>query len=853
MYACPNCGANLTYDIKLGKLICEYCDSRFFPGDERLRWTGSKEAAVQAEPQPNVAQEMQVTIFTCPQCGGEMIASGLDVTGFCSYCGASNVLSSRIEGVRRPDKIIPFSITKEDCKQRYLKKAKKAVYSPKIFRDEAYIDRMRPLYVPYWLYRMDVQGNASFSGVTETFDGVSVVTQTDVVTTKVSGSYSDIPFDASSSFDDTIAEKIAPFELKKAKGFTPSYLAGAYANISDVTPGIYAEDARDKAAERVIRTMTKEGYLKNHVLIGGPKEGSRPGSGLPVSNEHADNALMPVWFLSFRRGKRVAYAAMNGQSGKMSCDFPISLLRFFLFSLLLAVPLFLLLNLAVTMLPSTGLFFSECLALITLLIYSHNYEAIRQRDLRTEDKGYYKDPIHLRERKQEEYGILLKGPFKKLYENQRAKTQRVKKMARDNRSQVILGYVLRTAGYIPFIILALIISHYSLLFFELVVVILFGVLSVGKLKGHIRPAALLLFLAAFAAWGIRFWDPVVDYYFYGGSIFVLGSVVGALVHVMNQYNLLSTRPLPQLRNVATEKNASFYTQAGRGLRSLLLVISAGAALALLVFSGQKALAEETSKVYTDPQTGYTAMIIDEADLLTEEEEARLLEQMKPLTAYGHGLLLTVTDSRLYDEIAEDLYHQYLGRDSGTMLLINMGSREIGLYSDGKNYDIITKTNAVTIADNIYYYARTGDWYTCCSKGFQDVLSLLGGSRIARPMKYIGNGLMALTVSILLNYLVLCLLMREKKAENEKLIGAPQGSLSHANDSQQILQTVEKFSLGLLLGQIVLFVLKIGFRVLLEGGGSSSGGGGGGGSSGGGHSGGGHSGGGHSGGGGSHRF
>ena len=711
MYACPNCGANLTYDIKLGKLICEYCDSRFFPGDERLRWTSSREAAapVQPEPQPNQPDEMQVTIFTCPQCGGEMIASGLDVTGFCSYCGAANILSSRIEGVRRPDKILPFNISKEDCKQRYLKKAKKAVYSPKIFRDEAYIDRMRPLYVPYWLYKMNVQGTAVFSGVQETYDGASVVTQTDVVTTRVSGQYSNIPFDASSSFDDTIAEKIAPFDLTKARSFTPEYLAGAYANISDVAPGIYAEDAKDKAAERVIRTMTKEGYLKNHVLIGGPKEGSRPGSGLPVTNEQAENALMPVWFLSFRRGKRVAYAAMNGQSGKMSCDFPISLLRFFLFSLILAVPLFLLLNLAVTMLPSTGLFFSECLALLTLLIYSHNYESIRQRDLRTEDKGYYKDPIHLRERKQEEYGILLKGPFKKLYENQRAKTQRVKKMAKDNRSQVILGYVLRTAGYIPFIILALIISHYSLLIFELVIVIVFGVLSVGKLKGHIRPAALLLFLAALVAWGIRLWDPVVDYYFYAGSIFVLGSVVGALVHVMNQYNMLSTRPLPQLKNVATEKSASFYTQAGRGLKSLLLVLSAGTTLALLLFSGQRVLADEADKVYTDPQTGYTVQVIDQADLLTEEEESKLLEEMKPMTAYGHGLLLTVTDEREFDQIAEDLYHQYLGRDSGTMLLINMGSREIGLYSDGKNYDLITKTNAVTIADNIYYYARTGDW------------------------------------------------------------------------------------------------------------------------------------------------
>ena len=122
----------------------------------------------------------------------------------------------------------------------------------------------------------------------------------------------------------------------------------------------------------------------------------------------------------------------------------------------------------------------------------------------------------------------------------------------------------------------------------------------------------------------------------------------------------------------------------------------------------------------------------------------------------------------------------------------------------------------------------------------------------RPMKYIGNGLMALTLSILLNYLLIGLLMRDKKSDTEALIGAPTGRIDHKNDSERVLSRVGKFSMGLLLGRIILFVLRIAFSLLAEGGGggggsSSSGGGG---SS---HSGGGGGGGGHSGGGGSHRF
>ena len=39
--------------------------------------------------------------------------------------------------------------------------------------------------------------------------------------------------------------------------------------------------------------------------------------------------------------------------------------------------------------------------------------------------------------------------------------------------------------------------------------------------------------------------------------------------------------------------------------------------------------------YTNPETSYQAMIIDELDLLTESEQAKLIEAMMPLTKYGN--------------------------------------------------------------------------------------------------------------------------------------------------------------------------------------------------------------------------
>ena len=113
MLACPGCGADLKYDINQGKLVCEYCSTDYSPTDDRLKQKAAQEEEV-----------INAKVFTCPQCGGEMYTTDIDATAYCSYCGASNILQSRLEGVDRPQKIIPFTVTKEECLKSFHKLAK---------------------------------------------------------------------------------------------------------------------------------------------------------------------------------------------------------------------------------------------------------------------------------------------------------------------------------------------------------------------------------------------------------------------------------------------------------------------------------------------------------------------------------------------------------------------------------------------------------------------------------------------------------------------------------------------------------------------------------------------------------
>lgn len=45
--------------------------------------------------------------------------------------------------------------------------------------------------------------------------------------------------------------------------------------------------------------------------------------------KEAASAMLPVWFLSYRNKDRVAYATVNGQTGKVAADIPVDSRKFY--------------------------------------------------------------------------------------------------------------------------------------------------------------------------------------------------------------------------------------------------------------------------------------------------------------------------------------------------------------------------------------------------------------------------------------------------------------------------------------------------------------------------------------------
>lgn len=263
----------------------------------------------------------------------------------------------------------------------------------------------------------------------------------------------------------------------------------------------------------------------------------------------------------------------------------------------------------------------------------------------------------------------------------------------------------------------------------------------------------------------------------------------------------------------------------------------------------KEQANQSKPVSTDnEETGFTVVVNDGAQLMTADECEKLAEEMQAITEFGHAAVVTIDQNPLgsTEDYAEKLYREYFGRENGTLLLIDMDERYIYFFSDGDNYNIISKRRAETITDNCYRYASKGEYYNCASEAMQQVDDLLNGRKIAQPMKYFSNAFLAILLALIINY------VRIRKVT----------SVTDRTISDMMKQTQGEFFSPLAVSVTHLGQEKLRMPESSSGGGSSLGGGfissggfsGGGFSSGGGHSGGGRSGGGgHSGGGGGHRF
>lgn len=373
MYECPNCNANLKFDIASQSLLCDHCGTHMDP------YAFQKER--DAEETQRIEDDYEITVFTCPQCGGELVSDDTTAATFCSFCGGSTILDSRISNKKRPKFIIPFKKTKEDCRKAYKKMMRRALFAPPEFKKEEYLSRFRSIYMPYWVYSAVKKGHVALETCKPVKHDHYEMDIFYLLESEMKAEYEGIAFDASENFSDALSNAISPFKWEEAQPFTPAFLSGFYADMENVDPKIYEDDVSEIMQDELCDKIGSEPICKEYQLTRYTKQKLRP------DRITWQLAMFPVWFLTYRYKDRVSYTVVNGQTGKAAGSIPVDKKRYMWGSLLLAIPIILLLNLFVSMQAPEMLFLAGILAAVCAFISVEQQKQLKAKEDYIDDEG----------------------------------------------------------------------------------------------------------------------------------------------------------------------------------------------------------------------------------------------------------------------------------------------------------------------------------------------------------------------------------------------------------------------------------------------------------------------------------
>ena len=148
MFKCENCGGELVYSIRDKNLKCSACNSIF-------------EISDMLDENEENAETLDMNVFTCPSCGGEIYSTNSTAASFCSFCGSHVTLTQKMVQWRKPEYIIPFKYTSEQAKELVAERLRQKLFVPSVLKNPANLNICRGIYIPYWVY--ETEGHIAFS------------------------------------------------------------------------------------------------------------------------------------------------------------------------------------------------------------------------------------------------------------------------------------------------------------------------------------------------------------------------------------------------------------------------------------------------------------------------------------------------------------------------------------------------------------------------------------------------------------------------------------------------------------------------------------------------------------------
>lgn len=332
-FSCPACGGEAEWNPGKSALVCPYCGTT---SPAELEETAEGETiirehdlatALRSIPEDQRGWQAARTSVRCQSCQAISVLEPEKVSQACDFCGATALVPEQEQKQPfRPESLLPMKVTAGEARQALRGWLKSRFWAPSDLGKKALTDQVRGLYIPYWTF--DAKAFARWTAESGTYYYVTQnvggktkrvrMTRWSHASGQLDHFFDDQLIAASRGVHGPLLHEVEPFDTARLVPYSASFLSGWVVERYQIDLVAAAASSRSRMDSTLRdmcgRAVPGDTYRNLDVQA-------------TYSGQTFKHILVPLWLLSYRYGSQTYQAAINGDSGRVAGEHPISWLK----------------------------------------------------------------------------------------------------------------------------------------------------------------------------------------------------------------------------------------------------------------------------------------------------------------------------------------------------------------------------------------------------------------------------------------------------------------------------------------------------------------------------------------------
>jgi DNA-directed RNA polymerase subunit RPC12/RpoP len=325
---CPSCGSNLAYSAELKKIACDYCGYK-----EDIDHSNDKILEQSLQDAVNssgsyVPEDVGKKVFDCQNCGAKFMVEAEQVKVNCGFCGSKNVnLEAFDHKYIQPIGIVPFYISRFEAEKIFEKWIRRGWFHPNKLKRLAAVEDLHGIYIPFWTYdahtESEWQGEAGYYYYETKMVRINGKMKSKQIrktrwkyrSGHLTHFFDDVLVVASGGLEQKHIERVLPFRLEEMVNFDGRLMVGWESEVYKIEVD-EGHQVADKIMDHKIRNMCSAqlgGDTQRNLYVDSNK-----------SQQTFKHVVLPLWICSYMYNNKIYQFTINGQTGKVNGQKPLS-------------------------------------------------------------------------------------------------------------------------------------------------------------------------------------------------------------------------------------------------------------------------------------------------------------------------------------------------------------------------------------------------------------------------------------------------------------------------------------------------------------------------------------------------